>query len=142
MLQPCARCNRHIVATETACPFCGAPNEARPRVTSLFGRSRAAVFAACGGVALGAVVIEWHVLKPRDPIVVLTEEWRSLAAELRRKAEGTPILDAGAPLALQMFLQTHHPRVSAQEASAALAGDSPVIVAVRREAEEAEPLPV
>jgi hypothetical protein len=48
MLQPCTQCNRHIVDTEVECPFCGAPNEARPRGTSLLeGRlSRAAVFAA------------------------------------------------------------------------------------------------
>jgi hypothetical protein len=58
MLQPCAQCNRHIVETERACPFCGAPNEARPRAVPLLeGRlSRAAVFASSVLVAPACVV--------------------------------------------------------------------------------------
>lgn len=56
MLEPCAGCARHVLATETACPFCGAersPTTPGPAASSVLGRlSRAAVFA--GAATLGA----------------------------------------------------------------------------------------
>jgi len=46
-LQPCTRCFRHVLDSETACPFCGAALERQPRRASRAGRfARAALFAS------------------------------------------------------------------------------------------------
>jgi hypothetical protein len=46
-LHPCPACHRHVAATESACPFCGAAQPTRVPIEVPRGRlSRAAVFAA------------------------------------------------------------------------------------------------
>lgn len=59
MLIPCGACRRHIETTETACPFCEAPNQARPIARSILeGRfSRAAVFAGATAIAAPGCIV-------------------------------------------------------------------------------------
>ncbi len=51
----CTGCRRHVRASESTCPFCGARVDGAPRSVPLGRRSRAAIFAsaatlaACGG---------------------------------------------------------------------------------------------
>lgn len=95
-------------------------------------RIEAAVIAAAA-VAAGVVVVDRHIVKRRDPVVVRTAEWRDLARRLDSIAGGRPgLVDVDAPMALQMFLQIHQRRVPRHQAADALAGDAAVLVAARK----------
>ncbi|MBL8745558.1 MAG: hypothetical protein JNK58_04285 [Phycisphaerae bacterium] len=96
-------------------------------------------FVACAAIATVLVAVDRHIVKRQDPIVQRTAEWKECARRIEALPGHPPLMDVGAPMALQMFLNLHQPRVSMESARIALQDDAPVVVAYSEPADERAP---
>jgi len=100
-------------------------------------------FGPLAGLLAGTVLLwYYHGVQARNPFVVQTVGLRTLAADLEaRFGTPPPLLFADTPYTLQFFLGTMRPRVSLADAARRLAGNLPVMVAVKERHELDNALP-
>ena len=92
------------------------------------------IFVVIAAAGIAAVATDRHIIKRRDPVIRATAEWRELARRIDAIPGERPlIIDVGAPMGLQMFLQIHQPQVSIERALEAAGGDRRVLVASPRD---------